>query len=428
LTGQAGYIRSIIILAILFFIIGFISWSNAILIPYFKLAFQLSGFQSYLVAFAFYISYLIISYPSSLVLKSYGYKKSMAIGLWIMSAGAFVFIPAAWIRSYPVFLLGLFTLGTGLSILQTASNPFITILGPIESAAKRLAIMGICNKGAGILAPLLLAFIILRPEDIEAIEQSDLAIGQMNHTLRLSLLDKVLVPYLVIALGLIVLGILVYRSSLPEITPDQEENTSERSIWSFPALVLGAVAIFFHVGAQILSVDTIVNYAVDTGLSLNQAKLLPSYVLSFTILGYLIGILAIPSYLHQRTALRICVCLGILISILIVGLQGTWTWNGITMQISVWLMVVLGLANSLTWGGIWPLAIQGLGSLTKVGSSLMIMGLCGNAIMPLLYGSLADHWGPRQAYMILIFCYLYLFFYAFYFYRWLRWPWIKESK
>ena len=165
MSSKKAYFTSVLILGGLFFIFGFISWSNAILIPYFKIAFELTSFKAYLVAFAFYISYLLISLPSSILLDKFGYKRSIVFGLWVMAVGALIFIPAAMIKSYGLFLTGLFTLGTGLSILQTASNPYITIIGPIESAAQRISIMGICNKGAGIIAPLILSFIILKPTD-----------------------------------------------------------------------------------------------------------------------------------------------------------------------------------------------------------------------------------------------------------------------
>jgi FHS family L-fucose permease-like MFS transporter len=158
---------SILIIGLLFFIFGFVSWVNAILIPYFKIACELNNFQSYLVAFAFYISYFVMSVPSSYLLKSVGFKKGMMIGFWTMAIGAFIFVPAAFSRTYEIFLLGLFTLGSGLAILQTAANPYITVLGPQDRAAQRISIMGICNKGAGILAPLLFAAVILKATDGE---------------------------------------------------------------------------------------------------------------------------------------------------------------------------------------------------------------------------------------------------------------------
>ncbi|WP_310587901.1 MFS transporter [Emticicia agri] len=245
MSSKKSYYTSVLILAALFFIFGFISWSNAILIPYFKIAFQLTSFKAYLVAFAFYISYLVISLPSSVLLNKFGYKKSIVSGLWVMAIGALVFIPAAMLKSYGLFLTGLFTLGTGLSILQTASNPYITIIGPLESAAQRISIMGICNKGAGIIAPLILSFIILKPTDIKIIENLSVANQIARQNLLSQLLDRVILPYGVIAAALFLLGTLIYFSSLPEIEHEKDEYKGNQSILSHPYLILGAIAIFF---------------------------------------------------------------------------------------------------------------------------------------------------------------------------------------
>lgn len=421
MSSKKAYFSSVLILATLFFIFGFISWSNAILIPYFKIAFELTSFKAYLVAFAFYISYLVISLPSSILLNKFGYKRSIVTGLWVMALGALLFIPAAMIKSYGLFLTGLFTLGTGLSILQTASNPYITIIGPLESAAQRISIMGICNKGAGIIAPLILSFIILKPTDIKIIENLSVENQLTKQELLGQLLDRVILPYGVIALALFLLGTLIYFSSLPEIEHDKDEQAGNKSILSHPSLILGAMAIFFHVGTQVVAVDTIINYGVSQGLSLNIAKVFPSYVLTMTITGYITGIILIPRFVNQHTTLKICTILGLLFSISIILTKGEVKFLGVSTDLSIWFIVLLGLANSLIWAGIWPLAIKGLGNLTKIGSSLMIMGLSGNAIMPLIYGYFADISSPQNAYWILIPCFLYLIFYTFYGYSLKHW-------
>lgn len=421
MSSKKSYFSSVLILATLFFIFGFISWSNAILIPYFKIAFELTSFKAYLVAFAFYISYLLISLPSSILLNKFGYKRSIVTGLWVMAIGALIFIPAATLKSYGLFLTGLFTLGTGLSILQTASNPYITIIGPIESAAQRISIMGICNKGAGIIAPLILSFIILKPTDIKIIENLSVENQAIRQNLLSQLLDRVILPYGVIAVALFLLGTLIYFSSLPEIEHEKDTEASNKSILSYPSLILGAIAIFFHVGTQVIAVDTIINYGVFQGLSLNVAKVFPSYVLTMTITGYIAGIILIPRFVNQHTTLKICTILGLLFSIAIILTKGKVAILGISTDVSIWFIVLLGLANSLIWAGIWPLAIKGLGNLTKVGSSIMIMGLSGNAIMPLIYGYFADISSPKEAYWILIPCFLYLLFYTFYGYNLKNW-------
>ena len=418
---------SILIIGLLFFIFGFVSWINAILIPYFKIACELTNFESYLVAFAFYISYLIMSVPSSFLLKKIGFKKGIMVGFWVMAAGAFIFLPAALSRTYEIFLIGLFTIGTGLSILQTAANPYITVLGPKESAAQRISIMGICNKGAGILAPLLFAAVVLKATDTELFN----AIGTMGEAEKNAALDelirRVIVPYACVGIVLLALGLVVRYSPLPEINTEQEStavaaaNAGKKSIFQFPYLILGAVAIFLHVGTQVIAIDTIIGYANSMHINLLEAKVFPSYTLFATICGYILGIICIPKYISQVTVLKLCTLLGLSLTLLIIFVNGQIMMLGHTADVSIWFVVLLGLANSLVWAGIWPLALDGLGRFTKLGASVLIMGLCGNAILPLFYGWMADVYDVRTAYWVLFPCYLYLVFYAFYGHRIKRW-------
>jgi len=418
LLSKRDTVVSLVIIGVLFFIFGFVSWINAILIPYFKIACELTHFQSYLVALAFYISYLLISVPSSYLLKHTGFKKGMMIALWVMAAGAFMFVPAALSRTYGLFLTGLFLLGTGLAIMQTAANPYITILGSRERAAQRISIMGICNKGAGILAPLIFAAVILRSSDAALFQQIPAMAPVQKAAALDELIRRVIVPYTVVGSVLFILGIMVRYSPLPEINTEQEDgavaeaNSGKTSIFQFPHLVLGALAIFLHVGTQIVAIDTIINYAGSMGIQLLEAKSFPSYTLAATITGYVIGIICIPRFFSQATALKICTTLGLLFSLLILVTKGQVTILGHQADVSIWFLVLLGLANSLVWAGIWPLALDGLGRFTKLGASLMIMGLCGNAIMPLVYGYFADVFNVRVAYGVLIPCYAYLIFYA----------------
>ncbi len=409
---------SIGIIGMMFFIFGFVSWVNAILIPYFKIACELSNFQSYLVAFAFYISYLVMSMPSSYLLKKVGYKNGIMIGFWIMALGAFLFVPAAYGRTYIIFLIGLFTLGAGLAVLQTVANLYITMIGEKERAAQRISIMGICNKGAGILAPLVFSWTILRPQDNELFKQIPL----MDELTRAAALDELILrvvwPYTVVGIVLFLIGVVVKLSILPELDQKEDEEIDKtgrkkKSIFQFPHLVLGAVAIFLHVGTQVIAIDTIINYAGSMGLSLLEAKSLPSYTLSATIIGYLLGIVLIPKICSQRTMLKICTLLGLTLAILVCTTDGHVHFFNMDLDISIWFIVLIGLPNALIWAGIWPLALDGLGSYAKQGSALLIMGLCGNALLPLLYGLWADAVDVKTAYWILTPCFLYLVFYAF---------------
>ena len=425
--SQKDTITGMIIIAFMFFMFGFTSWINAILIPYFKISFELSHVQSYLVTFAFYISYFIFSVPASFLLKKIGFKKGMMIGFWVMSCGAFLFVPAAITMTYELFLLGLFSIGAGLALLQSAANPYITILGPKERAAQRFSIMGICNKGAGILAPLLFAAVIFKATDSAMLDNISSMTQAEKDVIFRELIQRVIIPYACVGSFLFLIGLFIRFSPLPEIDTEHESeelaqaNSSKTSIIQFPHLILGAFAIFLHVGTQVISIDTVISYAGTMNLNLIEAKVFPSYTLTAQICAYFIGIFFIPKFFSQLTALRVSTILGIVLTFLIIYAKGQVNFLGHTTDISIWFVVMLGLANSLVWAGIWPLALDGLGRFTKIGASLMIMGLVGNALLPMVYGYLVDIFKAREAYWVLFPCYVYLVFYAFRGYRLRSW-------
>lgn len=425
--GKQSAATPILIIGSLFFIFGFISWINSILIPFFKIACELTNFESYLVTFAFYISYLVFSVPASYLLKRTGFKKGMMIGFWIMSVGAFIFIPAAFTRTYATFLLGLFSIGAGTALLQTAANPYITILGPKESAAQRISVMGIFNKAAGILAPLLFAAVILHGTDAAMFKALPLMDEQSRNVALNELIGRVIIPYACVGVVLVGLGLMIRYAPLPEIDTEQESeevamaNSGKTVIFQFPHLILGAVAIFLHLGTQVISIDTIISYAGAMNIGLLEAKIFPSYTLFAMIVGYVLGIVLIPKFISQLRVLQICTILGVLFTLAIVYAKMPLTLLGHHADLSIWFVVLLGLPNSLVWAGIWPLAIDGLGRFTKLGSSILVMGLAGNAIMPLVYGHYADMAGLRNAYWVLLPCYLFLMFYAFHGYKLRKW-------
>lgn len=401
-------LNPIIIIGALFFVFGFITWLNSVLIPYLKIACELNNVESYLVTFAFYISYLVMAVPAARLLQGIGFKKGMSAGLIIMAVGALIFIPAAITRTYILFLLGLFIQGTGLTVLQAASNPYVTILGDRESAAKRISIMGICNKVAGVIAPIALGTVVLKDADTLVERIKGMSLVEKAAELNL-LASKVIVPYIVILIVLVILAVLVYMSSLPAIDTDHEDetlaitNVNKKSITQFPHLLLGVLTLFLYVGVEVMAGDTIIRYGSSQGIALSTAKFFTSCTLGAMILGYVIGIIAIPTYIKQDKALKVCAILGVLFSVAAVCTTG---------YTSVMFIALLGLANSLMWPAIWPLAIADLGRFTKIGSSLLIMGIAGGALLPLLYGYLTDLINSRIAYTILIPCYLFIWYYA----------------
>ena len=421
LEDKKRYYFSLAILGTLFFIFGLVSWVNSILVPYFKISCELhSEVQGYLANFAFYIAYLVMTIPASFLLRKAGFKRGVEYGLWFLALGAFLFIPAALRRSYNMFLLGLFTMGTGMAILQTAANPFVTIIGPLESAAKRISIMGICNKLAGILAPIIFASVVIHSSDKVIMDQVEAGalIGQAKDLALDQMVKHLIPPYLVLSVFLFIFGVLFYRSSIPDINPDKEnkapENSGEKkSILDYPYLVLGSIALFCHLGSQAVSINTIIGYAQGMGIDLLQAKVFPSFSLACILLGYLVGVVLIPKYLSQRKALIICTVSGLILSLLVTLTNGRACINGMDTEVSIWFLVLLGIPNSLIYAGIWPLAIHDLGRHTSLGSSILVMGLCANAVIPMIYAWLADTTGSlKTAYWILVPCFLYMIFYA----------------
>ncbi len=409
----------ITIIGALFFIFGFVTWLNGTLIPYLKIACELNTFQSMFVAFAFYISYFVMALPSSWILKLTGFKKGMMLGLLVMAVGALIFIPAANTRTYGLFLTGLFVIGTGLSILQTASNPYITILGPIDSAAKRISIMGICNKVAGFLAPLILGAIILADADTLVKELQGL--DSVARNVRLDeIAARVVNPYIIMAAILTGLALMVRFSPLPEVEMEQNGNGNiypadeRKNVFMHPNLVLGVVAIFLYVGVEVIAGDTLPMYGQSQGIALSQARSFTSYTLAAMVIGYIIGIISIPKLISQSRALALSAGAGIIFSIIAIFTKG---------YTSVFFIALLGLANALMWPAIWPLAIHGLGKYTKIGSAMLIMGIAGGALLPLLWGrlSMIQAIGHQQAYWILVPCYLFILYYSVNGHRILSW-------
>lgn len=433
--NRRDYIFSITIIGLFFFIFGFVTWLNGILIPFLRTACELNDFQAYFVTFAFYISYFVMALPSSAVLKKTGFRNGMSAGLWVMALGSLIFIPAALTRTFGLFLTGLFIEGTGLALLQTASNPYITIIGPRESAARRISIMGIANKFAGVIAPVILAGIILKDSGVLDEKLATTA----DQAFRAMLLDemarRVIMPYIAMAVILILLGLLLRFANLPEVDTDSEDrntqksNTGKTNIFQFTHLLLGVTALFFYVGVEVIAGDTIIRYGQSIGVPMDSAKYFTSLTLLGMILGYLLGIVCIPRYLKQVNALRICTILGVLFSlgavlspaekVFVMPFIDITTFRklDLILPVSVLFVALLGLANSLVWPAIWPLALNGLGKFTKTGSAMLIMAIAGGALLPLMYGKLAVIFSTQTAYWICVPCYLIIMYYAFWGYK-----------
>ncbi len=413
LQNQNNNKNAIVIIGGLFFVFGFVTWLNGPLITYVKLAFGLdTDSKAFMVTTAFYMAYFFLALPSSWILEKTGMKKGMALGLMVMAVGTFLFGQYATHRNYTMSLVGLFVIGSGLSLLQTASNPYISIIGPIETAARRISIVGLCNKVAGIISPIVLSAFVLK--GVNQLEQKVIdAPDQVTKDAILNDFAKnIYVPYIIMAVALLLIAMLVMRSSLPEIKSSESNKQVEvaadakqkTSIFNFPHLWLGALCIFVYVGVEVMAGDAIGTYGKGFNIPTDQTKYYTSYTLAAMMLGYIVGLLTIPKYITQELALKYSAILGIVFTV------GAFLTQG---YFSVAFVAALGFANALMWPAIFPMAIKGLGRFTEKGSAILIMGIAGGAIIPKLFASLKEHYDFQLVFLCLMIpCYLYILYYA----------------
>lgn len=404
---------SMIILSILFFVFGFVTWSNGALIPVLKTICKLNNFSAFLSTFAFYISYTAMSLPMALVIERVGYARGIQFGLALMAFGCLVFIPAAQMAAYVLFLLGLFIIGAGLTLLQTASNPYTVIIGTPEGAPSRIAILGIINKSAGALSPVVLSGLLFSGLTTHMSDPNSIALisGRLPWI------------YSGLAFCLLVLSLALGLFKLPDIDLNQNSNLAEErgaNLLSYPKVILGTLTLFCYVGVEVIAGDTISLYGKHLGLPFYTT--LTTYTMVFMVIGYVVGAITVPKLMSPKTALLIC---GLLGSLFIFGLEGSsersdliskiaLSWTGLPpIPDPILWVALLGLANAMVWPTLWPLAIDGLGNLTPKASALLIMGIAGGAILPLIFGALVDQTGQMQsAYWIALPCYIAIALYS----------------
>jgi glucose/galactose transporter len=388
----------------LFALFGCVTWLNGVLIPFLQLVCRLDTFAALLVTFAFYIAYFVMAIPSARVLAVTGYRHGMALGLGVMAAGTLVFVPAALMRSYGVFLTGLFVQGTGLCLLQTAANPYVIILGPHESAARRVSIMGVCNKLAGAISPMVLGALVFADFGHVRLTGdgvvSAAALSQLAH--------RLIMPYVAMAVGLLALTFGIERSGLPEPQepPAEEDRPGGQFRWSHhPLLLFGFWALFCEMALEVIAGDTIVLYGQALHFPIQTARFFASLTLTAMVIGYLLGIVLIPKRVSQERALALSAGIGIALTVAIVATHG---------MVSVLMVASLGFANAVLWPAIFPIALTGLGEHTKTGAAIMIMAIVGGAVVPPGYGLLARAVGSQMAYLALIPMYAVILSYAVY--------------
>lgn len=393
------------LMAGLFALFGCVTWLNGVLIPFLKVICQLDTFEALLVAFAFYIAYFVMALPSARVLSVTGYRRGMALGLAVMAAGTVVFLPAALLRSYGLFLAGLFVQGTGLCLLQTAANPYVIILGPLDSAARRVSVMGVCNKLAGAISPMLLGALVFADFDRIVPAGHEPAAGASFAILA----HRLITPYLALAIGLLALAVGVERSGLPEPQePPIEPGTCAGGKFRWlqhPLLLFGFWALFFEMAVEVIAGDTIVLYGQALHFPIQTARFFASLTLGAMVLGYLCGIVLIPKRLSQQRALALSAAVGMVLTVAVTLTHG---------MPSVLFVASLGFANAVLWPAIFPIALTGLGEHTKTGAAIMIMAIVGGAVVPPCYGLLARVVGNQMAYLALVPMYAVMVAYALY--------------
>ncbi len=415
-TSKNSSVVPMAIVAVLFFILGFATWLNGSLMPYLSQILQLTPFQGSLILFSFYIAVTFTALPSAVLIKKVGYKNGMALGMGCMMLAGLMFIPAAMSQFFPLFLLAQLVMGAGQTLLQTAVNPYVVRLGPEESAAVRISIMGILNKGAGVISPMVFTALIL--SNFTGTVGTELSQQQVD-----DMANGLILPYLGMAIFIGLLAFAVKKSPLPELINDEVEAINDKSeireTLSHPNLVLGAIAIFLYVAVEVIAGDTIGTFALSLGVE--NYGVMTSYTMMFMVFGYILGILLIPKFISQQAALTASAVLGIVITlcILFIDAQSFVIANAILVPLgganlpdALLLIAFLGLANAIVWPAVFPLALSGLGKLTSTGSALLVMGIAGGAFGPVLWGLLSGFTSLQTGYSVLLPCYLFILFYA----------------
>ena len=388
--NKTNYALPLAFVGMMFFSLGFALGINSFLIPVLQTSLSLSSGVAYLLLAATFLPFIIFGYPAAKTISVIGYKKTMALSFLIFAAAFVLFVFSAKQNSFPLFLLASFVSGAANAYLQASVNPYITILGPLESAAKRISMMGICNKLAWPVAPLFFAMVVANPDNVQ--------------------IADLYVPFYIIIAVFLGLGVISLLAPLPEVTAAGEDESSaadcpyaakKTSIWQFPHLVLGALTLFIYVGVETLSLSTAVDYAKS--LQLANPDLYAWIPSIGMVIGYICGLIFIPKYMSQDMAMRICAWIGVLGSLAIVLMPA---------EISIWAIFLMALGCSLMWPALWPLAMADLGKFTKAGAGLLTMAIAGGAVIPTVFGFLKDATTPQQAYWLALPCFLFILYYG----------------
>jgi len=398
---------ALLIIGVLFGVFGFAAWLNSILVPFFQITLELSAVQTTLVTFAFFIAYVVMALPSAWVLKKVGFKNGLVIGLLVLALGALLFIPAAYMRTYWLFLAALFVMGSGQALLQTAANPYVTLLGPIESAGRRNSFMGVCNKLAGIVSQRFVGPILLLNADVLYVTLTKVK-GAERESILSEMSLRVITPYWLITGFLVLLTIAIYFIKLPPVQDDDSEEiqrNKKTSVWLYPNLILGVLALFCAEGTESITSYYIIPYGQSMGFTTQASQIFVDYMIYIMLVGYFCGMFFIPKYIQQKNALAVSSFLGMCFAI------GAICTTGI---VSVSFVLCMGFCNAFNWPCIWPLAIDGLGGYIKTASAMLIMAIAGDAVLPILYAQLNDWFNLKAGLWLIFILYAVILYYAAY--------------
>ena len=401
-----SYTVPLAVVTSLFFMWGFLTCLNDILVPHLKPIFDLNYTQVMLIQFAFFGAYFLFSIPSAKIIDWIGYQRSMVAGLLTMGIGAFLFVPAASAPSYPLFLMALIVLAAGITCLQVAANPYVTVLGKPQTASSRLNLTQAFNSLGTFLAPFFGGLFILTAAPKTADEIRVLA-PDVLQAYRLHEAATVKLPYIGLGIALVLLAIAIGSFKLPKIPPAQRavgEKVND-SIWKHPNLIFGAIAIFVYVGAEVSIGSFLVNYFSQPEIGGFTEKVAASFVAFYwggAMVGRFIGS-GLLQKMKTGNLLGICaVCAAALVAISMLS----------SGHFAMWSIILVGFFNSIMFPSIFTLGVAELGPLTGDGSGIMIMAIVGGALIPLAQGAIADRIGIHHAFFLPVICYLYIFFFA----------------
>ncbi|MDN4502752.1 sugar MFS transporter [Alteromonadaceae bacterium BrNp21-10] len=406
-NDQQNYTIPLAILTSLFFMWGFITCLNDILIPHLKAVFDLNYFQAMAVNFAFFGAYAVVSYPAGSFVKKVGYQRGIVTGLTIAGLGCLMFYPAAAMQTYGLFLLALFVLAAGITVLQVSANPFVTRLGPVRTASSRLSLTQAFNSLGTTIAPWFGAFLIFSAVHYTSADISAMTVEQLA-AYKTEQSESVQLPYIMLATALFILAIIFSKLSLPVIEDEVVENQVQGGIkeaLSHSHLLFGVIAIFMYVGGEVAIGSFLVNFFADPsigGLAEKDAAGLVSYYWGGAMIGRFVGA-AVMTKISPRIVLMFN---AVMVMILVVVAMNT------SGQTAMWSILAVGLFNSIMFPTIFSLAIEKLGNLASIGSGLLCVAIVGGAIVPLLQGLVADVQGIQFSFIVPIVCYLYIAWYG----------------